>query len=96
MDYFCWKEPQKQDKIFKALLSDNIRCLRTKGHQINAFTVYGAHQQGATGFDNIMNNRKMSNDMYAKLRRNIPLEYRNCRDEELCGVWVRYWKKKLS
>lgn len=93
---YCWKEPKNQDKIFKALLSDNIRCLRTKGHKINAFTVYGAHQQGATGFDNIIKNRNLNDDMYVKLRRNIPAEYRNCKDEELCEVWVCYWKKKLS
>jgi|GEM_PF-1945004 len=93
---YRWKEPKNQDKIFKALLSDNIRCLRTKGHKINAFTVYGAHQQGATGFDNIIKNRNLNDDMYAKLRRNIPAEYRNCKDEELCKVWVCYWKKKLN
>jgi hypothetical protein len=96
IDYSSWKEPNNQDKIFKALLSDNIRSLRTKGHKINTFTVYGAHQQGATGFDNIMKNRNLDDHMYAKLRRNIPAEYRNCKDEELCEVWVGYWKKKLS
>lgn len=96
IDYSRWKEPDNQDKIFRALLSDNIRCLQTNGHKINAFTVYGAHQQGATGFDNIMKNRKLSDTTYARLRRNIPAEYRCCTDEELCKVWVRYWKKKLS
>lgn len=96
INYYSWKDPNNQDKIFKALLADNIRSLRTKGHKINVFTVYGAHQQGATGFDNIMKNRNLDDHMYVKLRRNIPAEYRNCTDEELSEVWVRYWKKKLS
>lgn len=93
---YRWKEPRNQDKIFRALLSDNIRALRAKGHKIDAFTVYGAHQQGATGFDNIMRKRNLDNDMYVKLRRNIPPEYRNCSNGELCEVWVGYWKRKLS
>jgi hypothetical protein len=94
--YANWKTPHNQDKIFRALLADNIRCLRSNGHEINAFTVYGAHQQGATGFDNIVKNRPLSDETYARLRRNVPAEYRDCEDSELCNVWVCYWKKKLS
>ncbi|MEY3089851.1 MAG: hypothetical protein RL113_167 [Pseudomonadota bacterium] len=94
--YNNWKTPANQDRIFRALLSDNIQCLKNNGHEINTFTVYGAHQQGATGFDNIIKNRSLSDDMYARLRRNVPAQYRNCSDKELCDVWVCYWKKKLS
>jgi len=39
-----WKRPENQDKIFKALLADNIKRLEEEGVEVNAFTVYGCHQ----------------------------------------------------
>jgi len=46
-------------KFLKPCYLDNIRSLQAKGYKINTFTVYGAHQQEASGFDNIMKNRNL-------------------------------------
>jgi hypothetical protein len=43
-----------------------------------------------------MRNKNLNPDMYAKLRRNVPAQHRNCTDEELCGVWSNYWENKLN
>ena len=91
-----WKRPYNQDKIFKALLLDNMSDLHKNGHDITAFTVYGCHQQGATGFNNIVRNKNMSNKMYHKLRCNLPSKYRNVKKEHLRKTWMNYWKNKMS
>jgi len=91
-----WKKPENQDKIFLALLSDNIKSLKENGMKVNAFTVYGCHQQGATGFKCIVNNEGMSAYSYEKLRRNLPKKYRYISNEKLRKAWINYWKNKMS
>ncbi len=91
-----WKYPQNQDKIFMALLTDNIKNLKKEGIEINAFTVYGCHQQGARGFTCIVKNEGLTSDSYRKLRRNLPRKYRHIKNEKLRKVWIDYWKKKMS
>ncbi len=93
---YKWKSPRNQDRIFMALLSDNIRNLKKEGMDVNAFTVYGCHQQGATGFKCIVKNEGMTAHAYDKLRRNLPKEYRHIKNERLRKVWISYWKKKMS
>jgi len=45
-----WKKSYNQDKIFQAIMKDNISSLKRHGHKISAFTLYATHQQGAGGF----------------------------------------------
>jgi len=96
MSPYKWKNPRNQDKIFMALLSDNIRNLKKEGIDVNAFTVYGCHQQGATGFKCIVRNEGMTAHSYEKLRRNLPKKYKYIKNERLREVWIDYWKKKMS
>ena len=91
-----WRQPVNQEKIFVALLEDNIKNLKKQGFEIDAFTVYGSHQQGATGFTTIMNNENLSSKSYMRLRRNLPRKYRNTRKEHLRQTWINYWKNKMK
>lgn len=91
-----WKKPVNQDKIFIALLEDNIKNLKKQGFEIDAFTVYGCHQQGATGFITIMNNENLSSKSHMRLRRNLPSKYRNIKKEHLRKTWIDYWKNKMK
>ena len=96
MNHSKWKNPKNQDKIFLALLSDNVKNLKDNGIEVNAFTVYGCHQQGARGFKTIVNNKRMSAYSYEKLRRNLPRKYRYISNEKLRKTWICYWKNKMS
>ena len=90
-----WKQPKNQDKIFIALLEDNIKNLKKNGFKVDAFTVYGCHQQGARGFANIMNDKNLSSKSHMRLRRNLPKKYRNVGKNELRKTWIQYWKNKM-
>jgi len=96
MNHSKWKQPKNQDKIFMALLSDNVKCLKENGMEVNAFTVYGCHQQGATGFKCIVKNENMTAVSYKRLRRNLPKKYKYISNERLRKVWMSYWKNKMS
>ena len=96
MNHSTWKHPKNQDKIFLALLSDNVKSLKDNGIKVNAFTVYGCHQQGATGFKCIVNNEEMSTYSYKKLRRNLPKKYKYISNEKLRKTWINYWKNKMG
>ena len=96
MNHSKWKNPKNQDKIFMALLSDNVKNLKDNGIEVNAYTVYGCHQQGATGFKCIVNNEGMTAYSYEKLRRNLPKKYRYVSNARLRKVWINYWKNKMS
>ena len=90
-----WKKPENQEKIFTALLEDNIKSLKKKGFKVDAFTVYGCHQQGASGFACIMEDKRLSSKLYMRLRRNLPKKYRNVKNSELRETWIHYWKNKM-
>ncbi|MCF6206696.1 MAG: transglycosylase SLT domain-containing protein [Sulfurovum sp.] len=94
--YSEWKKPKNQDRIYRAILADNIFALKQKGYDINAFTVYGCHQQGANGFDKIMKNQGLTSNCYQKLRRNLPRQYRCASKEQLRKVWIEYWKRRME
>ena len=90
-----WKKPKNQDKIFTALLEDNIKDLKKYELGVDAFTVYGCHQQGARGFMCIMKNENLTSKSYMRLRRNLPSKYRNISKNELRKIWIDYWKNKM-
>jgi len=90
-----WKKPKNQEKIFTALLQDNIKNLKKYHFKVDAFTVYGCHQQGANGFMCIMKNENLSNKSYMRLRRNLPSKYRYIEKEKLRKMWINYWKTKM-
>jgi len=94
--YSKWKLPRNQDRIFQAILKDNIRSLKRNGLEINAFAIYGTHQQGAGGFNAIMKNKKLTKRLERNLRHNLPKKLSKISRAKLKHVWVRYWKKKFS
>ena len=91
-----WKRPHNQDKIFKAILRDNIRSLKRNGIKVSAFSIYGTHQQGAGGFNAIMKNKKLSKNLERNLRHNLPKKYKHISRANLKNAWKRYWKKKFA
>ncbi len=91
-----WKIPHNQDKIFKAILSDNIKSLKRNGIKVSAFSIYGTHQQGAGGFNAIMKNKKLTKSLERNLRHNLPKKLRSTHRSNLKNTWKRYWKKKFA
>jgi len=94
--YSRWKLPKNQDRIFKAIMEDNIRSLKRNGLKVNAFSIYGTHQQGAGGFRAIMKSRKLTKKLERNLRRNLPRRLSRVSRSRLKQVWMHYWKKKFS
>ena len=94
--YSQWKKPKNQDRIFKAILNDNIKALKRNGIKISAFSIYGAHQQGAGGFKSIVKNKKLTKKLERNLRRNLPGKLRRVHRSKLKRTWMNYWKKKFS
>jgi muramidase (phage lysozyme) len=94
--YHKWKEPCNQDKIFEAIMQDNIRSLKRNKLKISAFSLYGTHQQGAGGFNAIMKNKKLSKNLERNLRRNLPKKFKHISRANLKNAWKRYWKKKFT
>jgi len=94
--YSQWKKPKNQDRIFEAIMADNIRSLKRNGLKVNAFSIYGTHQQGAGGFKAIMKNKKLSKKLERNLRHNLPKRLSRVHRSKLKLVWMRYWKKKLA
>ncbi len=94
--YSKWKLPKNQDRIFEAIMADNIRSLKRNGLKVNAFSIYGTHQQGAGGFKAIMKNKKLSRKLERNLRHNLPKRLSKVPRHKLKLAWVNYWKKKFS
>jgi len=91
-----WKLPSNQDKIFNAIMKDNILSLKRSGHKISAFSLYATHQQGAGGFNAIMKNKALTKRLEKSLRQNLPDKLRKVRKSQLRSTWINYWKRKLS
>ena len=94
--YRQWKKPYNQDKIFKAIMKDNIRSLKRNGHKVTAFSIYGSHQQGAGGFNTIMKKKKLSKTLERNLRHNLPKKYKYSSGAKLRNAWLKYWKNKFA
>ncbi|MDD5406148.1 MAG: lytic transglycosylase [Sulfurovaceae bacterium] len=94
--YGTWKLPPNQDRIFQAILKDNIYSLKSNGIQITAFTIYGSHQQGAGGFAVIMKNKKLTKQIERNIRNNLPEKLRKTDSSRLAMVWKNYWQKELA
>jgi hypothetical protein len=93
---YLWKRPYNQDKIFRAIMDDNIKSLKRNGHKVSAFSLYATHQQGAVGFNRIMKNRPLSKRMEKNLRENLPSSLKKVKKSKLRTTWIRYWKNKLG
>lgn len=91
-----WKKPYNQDKIFKAIMRDNIKSLKRNGHKVSAFSLYATHQQGAGGFNAIMKNKPLSKSLEKNLRHNLPSHLRKVKKSQLRITWIHYWKHKLG
>ncbi|NOR56408.1 MAG: lytic transglycosylase [Sulfurovum sp.] len=91
-----WKKPRNQDKIFKAIMTDNIKSLKRNGHRVSAFSIYGSHQQGAGGFNAIMKSKSLSKRLEKNLRQNLPSNLKRTARAKLKSTWISYWKKRLA
>ncbi len=91
-----WKKPYNQDKIFRAIMKDNIKSLKRNGHEVSAFSLYATHQQGAGGFNAIMKNKTLSKKLEKNLRQNLPSKLRKVKKSRLRVTWINYWKTKLA
>lgn len=91
-----WKKPYNQDKIFRAIMKDNIKSLKKRGYKVSAFSLYATHQQGAGGFNAIMKNKKMTKRLEKSLRTNLPSHLRKVKKSRLRITWINYWKQKLA
>ncbi len=94
--YSKWKRPANQDKIFQKILRDNIRSLKRNNIKVNAFTIYGIHQQGPSGFSAIVNNKKLTKSLEKNIRGNLPNSLRKVHKTKLRSTWMNYWKKKFA
>ena len=94
--YSQWKRPANQDRIFQAILKDNILSLKRNKIKISGFSIYGAHQQGANGFKKILRSKKLSKTLEKRLRRNLPKHLRSIHRNKLRATWMKYWKRKFA
>jgi hypothetical protein len=94
--YSQWKIPINQDRIFQKILSDNIHSLKRNHIKVNAFTIYGIHQQGPSGFKAIVKNKKLTKRLEKNIRGNLPSNLRSVHRNKLRITWMRYWKKKFA
>ncbi len=94
--YAQWKRPKNQDRIFEAIMRDNIMSLKRNGIKISAFSIYGTHQQGASGFKSIVKNKKLTKQLERNIRQNLPAKYKHLSKVDLKKTWMKYWKKKMS
>lgn len=94
--YSKWKRPANQDKIFQKILRDNIRSLKRNNIKVNAFTIYGIHQQGPSGFKAIVKNKKLTKSLEKNIRGNLPGNLRKVHRAKLRSTWINYWKKKFA
>ena len=91
-----WKQPHNQEKIFRAIMTDNINSLKRRGYKISAFSIYATHQQGASGFNAIMKNKSLTKSLEQNLRQNLPKKLSNVRKSRLRLTWINYWKNRLA
>ena len=91
-----WKKPANQDKIFHAIMKDNILSLKRNGHKISAFSLYATHQQGAGGFNTIMRGKSLTKNLEKNLRQNLPDKLKKVKKSHLRSTWINYWKRKLG
>ena len=89
-----WKTPENQDKMFQAFTYDNIRKLVDNNMPVNMFNIYGSHQQGSTGFRDIMNNN-ITPKLERSMRSNLPGSD-NLSGQELRTAWINHWKERTQ
>jgi len=85
------RTPQGQELAMEWLVAKNAKELEAKDIDATAFNVYGAHQQGVTGFERILKGKATEQDI-VNMYNNTPKEYRTgkVRDD-----WMNYWQSKF-
>ena len=99
-----WMSPSNQDKMFSELTKDNLTQLKRDGqgiegidvNNIGAFELYGAHQQGVSGFLEIMKNKNIPQVRYKNMRANIGKLGAGKTDDEVRDIWIKLWRRKTS
>ena len=91
----AWKTPANQDRMFLEFTKDNIEGLKKKGLDTDIFHIYGAHQQGLTGFENILKGN-ITPELERNMKSNLPASMSNLKGQELGQAWKDYWTKRLK
>lgn len=94
-----WKTAENQDKIFTMITDTNRAELRKAGVEDTQLNLYGAHQQGLTGYKEILdsanNGTKLSSVRISKIRGNLPNNGKGVADDEIANEWFKYWGTKF-
>ena len=90
-----WMTPERQDAMFVNLTKDNMAALKRSKIEPNAFSIYGAHQQGVSGFKQILAGTP-SKTVEKNMRANLPSKYSELKGKELSDAWIDFWKKKTN
>lgn len=90
-----WKKPENQDKMFVEFTKDNMEGLERKGLPTDIFHIYGAHQQGLTGFQKILRG-DVNATLERNMRSNLPSNLKKLSGKELADAWINHWKRKTS
>lgn len=89
-----WKKPENQERMYRLYSNDNIKGLQKKGLPIDAFSMYGAHQQGVKGFSEIMSGN-ISEERARNIRANLPIPNKHLNGKALADAWISYWKNRV-
>ena len=92
-----WKTPRNQDRMVSAFIADNARQFTNKGMEPSLFNLYGAHQQGFRGFNEILDRKKKISDQRLKnMRSNMIHGRRDLDPETTRSAWLDQWQRKMS
>lgn len=87
------KTPQGQEAMFKEFTNRNVASLEKANIPINTFTVYGSHQQGSYGFQQILKNN-ITPTIERNMLSNLPPSGRITGDTRV--DWLNYWANKMT
>jgi len=86
------KTPKGQERAMDFLMAENERVLRKKGVPIGAFTLYGGHQLGASGFARAYKGKATKKDI-SNMKNNLP---KKLRSGDVVANWMNYYKGKVA
>jgi hypothetical protein len=84
--------PRGQEQAMDFLLKENERVLQNRKIPIDNFTMYGAHQLGASGFSRVYQGRPSKRDI-ANMKNNLP---KKLRVGDVTQNWMNYYKRKVA
>jgi LysM repeat protein len=96
------ENPKAQDKMFVELTRDNIGGLKRNGiTNPTAIDIYGAHQQGVTGYLMILRQESqkalvLSDEVTRNLRNNLFEDDQGLSGQALAKRWLEHYRNKVN